>query len=56
MFSDEMENAFSDFLDGEAYDRAEEGLFAVVRLAFAAGWAEAKRDSERSAREQRQDA
>ena len=38
MYSDEFEKAFSEFLDGTEYDSAAEGLFTIVRLAFAAGW------------------
>ena len=38
MHSDEFEKAFSEFLDGREYDSAAEGLFTIVRLAFAAGW------------------
>ena len=38
MHSDEFENAFSDFLDRHEYDEAENYLFSMVRLAFAAGW------------------
>lgn len=32
------EKAFSDYLDSEEYDRAEEILFSVIRQAFFAGW------------------
>lgn len=45
MNSDELEKAYSDFLDGEIYDKAEEGLFQLIRAAFIAGWNAAKRDN-----------
>lgn len=45
MNSDEMEKAFSDFIDGEIYDKAERQLFDLIRLSFAAGWNAAKRDN-----------
>ncbi len=45
MNSDELEKAFSDFIDGEEYDRAESTLFDLIRQAFTAGWNAAKRDS-----------
>ncbi|MEL7610397.1 MAG: hypothetical protein AAGU74_12970 [Bacillota bacterium] len=38
MYSNEFEKAFSDFLDGREYDQAESALFAIVRIAFIAGW------------------
>lgn len=38
MYSNEFEAAFSDFLDRHEYDEAEQYLFSMVRLAFAAGW------------------
>ena len=36
--SDDFEKAFSDFLDRREYDQAENALFSMVRIAFAAGW------------------
>lgn len=38
MMSNEFEEAFSEFLDRQAYDEAESALFDVVRAAFLAGW------------------
>ena len=38
MHSDQFEYAFSKFLDRREYDEAENVLFSMVRLAFAAGW------------------
>ena len=38
MHTDEFEQAFSEFLDRHEYDEAENYLFSMVRLAFAAGW------------------
>ena len=38
MQSDEFEQAFSDFIDRREYDQAENALFAMVRIAFLAGW------------------
>jgi hypothetical protein len=38
MHSDRFEAAFEAFLEGADYERAEEGLFALVRAAFLAGW------------------
>ena len=52
MNSNEMEYAFSRFLDSEDYDEAEAGLFAIVRLAFVTGWNAAKKDSIRLVEEQ----
>ena len=34
----EFERVFSDFLDRREYDQAENALFSMVRIAFAAGW------------------
>ena len=36
--ADNFEKAFSDFLDRREYDQAENALFSMVRIAFAAGW------------------
>ena len=44
MMSNEFEKAFSDFLDRREYDEAEGALFAIVRLAFSAGWKAAKNE------------
>ena len=38
MYTNDFEKAFSDFLDRREYDQAENALFAMVRIAFAAGW------------------
>ena len=38
MQSDEFEKAFGDFIDRREYDQAEQALFAMVRIAFLAGW------------------
>lgn len=34
----DFEKAFSDFLDRREYDQAENAMFAMVRIAFVAGW------------------
>ena len=38
MYTNDFEAAFSAFLDRHEYDEAENYLFSMVRLAFAAGW------------------
>ena len=38
MQTDDFEQAFGDFLDRREYDQAENALFAMVRIAFLAGW------------------
>lgn len=38
MHSNDFEKAFGDFLDRREYDQAENALFAMVRIAFTAGW------------------
>ena len=38
MTDDAMEKAFSDYLDPETHDEAEDALFAMIRAAFRAGW------------------
>ena len=38
MYTNEFEEAFSNFLDRDEYDEAENYLFSMVRLAFSAGW------------------
>ncbi len=38
MMSNDFEGAFSDFLERREYDEAESALFAMVRIAFLAGW------------------
>lgn len=38
MYTNGFEEAFSNFLDRHEYDEAENYLFSMVRLAFAAGW------------------
>lgn len=34
----DFETAFGEWIDGTAYDAAEDALFSVVRAAFTAGW------------------
>lgn len=50
MYSNEFEDAFANFLDRHEYDEAENYLFSMVRLAFAAGWKAAGGDPPRSER------
>lgn len=50
MYSNEFESAFSAFLDRREYDEAEQYLFSMVRLAFAAGWRAAGGDPPQSER------
>ncbi len=38
MMSNDFEEAFSNFLERREYDEAENALFAMVRIAFLAGW------------------
>lgn len=38
MMSNDFEEAFSNFLERREYDEAESALFAMVRIAFLAGW------------------
>lgn len=38
MHTNDFEAAFSQFLDRHEYDEAENALFAMVRIAFSAGW------------------
>lgn len=38
MMSNDFEEAFSSFLERREYDEAENALFAMVRIAFLAGW------------------
>ena len=38
VYTNEFEEAFSNFLERHAYDEADNYLFSMVRLAFAAGW------------------
>lgn len=33
-----FEEAFSNFLERREYDKAENALFSIVRIAFVAGW------------------
>lgn len=44
MSDDRCEIAFSDFLEDEIYDQAQELLFQMLRKAFIAGWKAAKED------------
>ena len=48
MYSNEFEQAFSDFLDRHEYDEAENYLFSMIRIAFVAGWKAAGGDPPRS--------
>ena len=50
MYSNDFEVAFSNFLDRHEYDDAESALFAMVRIAFAAGWKAAGGQPPRSER------
>lgn len=43
MKNDALERAFDEFLEHEAYDRAQGLLFAVARASFLAGWSAATR-------------
>ena len=38
MHANELEEAFSNFLERHEYDEAENYLFSMVRMAFVAGW------------------
>ena len=38
MYSNDFEYAFSQFLERHEYDEAENYLFSMVRISFAAGW------------------
>ncbi len=38
MMSNDFEEAFSNFLERREYDEAQSALFAMVRIAFLAGW------------------
>ncbi len=38
MYSNDFEAAFSSFLERHEYDEAENYLFSMVRISFAAGW------------------
>ena len=38
MQTNDFEQTFGDFLDRREYDQAENALFAMVRIAFLAGW------------------
>ena len=44
MFSNDFEDAFSQFLEAPEYDEAENYLFSMARRAFAAGWVAAGGD------------
>ena len=45
MNSDSFEKAFDDFLARKEYDKAENALFEMVRISFAAGWLAAGGDA-----------
>lgn len=38
MYTNEFEEAFSNYLERREYDEAEHYLFSVIRSAFCAGW------------------
>ena len=38
MYDDEFERLFSDFIDGDEYDKASAAVFDLVRAAFKAGY------------------
>lgn len=38
MMGNDFEKAFSDFLERREYDQAENALFAMIRIAYLAGW------------------
>lgn len=42
---DKFERAFSYFIEGSEYDKAELSVFVLVRAAFAAGWCAAGGES-----------
>lgn len=44
MYSNDFEDAFSQFLEAPEYDEAENYLFSMARRAFAAGWVAAGGD------------
>ena len=50
MYSNDFEEAFSQFLARREYDEAESCLFAMVRTSFAAGWRAAGGDPPREER------
>ena len=50
MHSDRFEYEFSKFLDRHEYDEAENYLFSMVRLSFAAGWKAAGGEAPRQER------
>ena len=50
MQSNDFEDAFSQFLARHEYDEAENYLFSMVRISFAAGWLAAGGDPPREER------
>lgn len=50
MQSNDFEDAFSQFLARHEYDEAENYLFSMVRISFAAGWRAAGGDPPREER------
>jgi hypothetical protein len=40
----DFEASFGEFLDGEDYDKAENDLFSIARIAFTAGWEAAEQN------------
>ena len=48
MYDDEFERLFSDFIDGDEYDKADAAVFDLVRAAFKAGYLAASARSYRT--------
>ena len=46
MTTDQFEKAFSDFLDSDICDQAENQIFSALRTAFLAGWQAAMEQKE----------
>ncbi len=44
LLDEQCEKSFSDFLENDAYDQAEEAIFQMIGKAFLAGWVAAKRE------------
>ncbi len=50
MYSNELEEAFSAFLERHEYDEAEHYLYSMIRLSFVAGWRAAGGDPPKAER------
>ena len=50
MYSNELEEAFSAFLERHEYDEAENYLYSMIRLSFVAGWRAAGGDPPKAER------